>query len=54
MKVALAGETGFVGSHILAEVREHDDEVTALVRNGGHRHLLRQTNRPHAGPREPR
>jgi nucleoside-diphosphate-sugar epimerase len=33
MKVALTGATGFIGSHILTELREHGHEVTALVRN---------------------
>jgi nucleoside-diphosphate-sugar epimerase len=33
MKVALTGATGFVGSHILAELLEHGHEVTALVRD---------------------
>jgi nucleoside-diphosphate-sugar epimerase len=33
MKVALTGATGFVGSHILAELLEHRHEVTALVRD---------------------
>jgi nucleoside-diphosphate-sugar epimerase len=33
MKIALTGATGFVGSHILAELVGHDHEVTALVRN---------------------
>lgn len=33
MKVALTGATGFIGSHILAELREHGHEVTALVRD---------------------
>lgn len=32
MKVALTGATGFIGSHILTELREHGHEVTALVR----------------------
>jgi nucleoside-diphosphate-sugar epimerase len=32
MKVALTGATGFVGSHILADLREHGHEVVALVR----------------------
>jgi nucleoside-diphosphate-sugar epimerase len=32
MKVALTGATGFIGSHVLAELREHGHEVTALVR----------------------
>jgi nucleoside-diphosphate-sugar epimerase len=34
MKVALTGATGFIGSHILAELRDHGHEVTALVRDG--------------------
>src|SRR5947207_15452903 len=33
MKVALTGATGFIGSHVLTELREHGHEVTALVRN---------------------
>jgi nucleoside-diphosphate-sugar epimerase len=33
MKVALTGATGFIGSHVLAELHEHGHEVTALVRN---------------------
>jgi nucleoside-diphosphate-sugar epimerase len=33
MNVALTGATGFVGSHILAELLERGHEVTALVRN---------------------
>jgi nucleoside-diphosphate-sugar epimerase len=33
MNVALTGATGFIGSHVLAELTEHDHEVTALVRN---------------------
>ena len=33
MKVALTGATGFIGSHILAELREHGHQVTALVRD---------------------
>jgi nucleoside-diphosphate-sugar epimerase len=33
MKIALTGATGFVGSHILAELQSRDHEVTALVRN---------------------
>jgi nucleoside-diphosphate-sugar epimerase len=33
MKVALTGATGFIGSHILAELLGHGHEVTALVRD---------------------
>lgn len=33
MKVALTGATGFIGSHMLAELQQHGHEVTALVRD---------------------
>ncbi len=33
MKIALTGATGFVGSHILADLHGHGHEVTALVRD---------------------
>ena len=33
MKVALTGATGFIGSHVLAELQGRGHEVTALVRN---------------------
>jgi nucleoside-diphosphate-sugar epimerase len=33
MKVVLTGATGFIGSHILAELQSHGHEVTALVRD---------------------
>jgi uncharacterized protein YbjT (DUF2867 family) len=33
MKLALTGSTGFIGSHILTELQEHDHQVTALVRD---------------------
>ena len=33
MKVALTGATGFIGSHVLAELEGHGHEVTALVRD---------------------
>src|SRR6476646_10319115 len=32
MQVALTGASGFIGSHVLIELREHSHEVTALVR----------------------
>jgi nucleoside-diphosphate-sugar epimerase len=32
MKVALTGATGFIGSHVLTELRDNGHEVTALVR----------------------
>ncbi len=33
MNVALTGATGFIGSHILGELRTHGHDVTALVRD---------------------
>jgi nucleoside-diphosphate-sugar epimerase len=33
MKVALTGATGFIGSHILTELRAHGHQVTAVVRD---------------------
>lgn len=33
MKVALTGANGFIGSHILTELRQHGHQVTALVRD---------------------
>ena len=33
MKVALTGATGFIGSHVLTELRAHGHEVVALVRD---------------------
>src|SRR6185437_9730861 len=33
MKIALTGATGFIGSHILAELQSNGHEVTALVRD---------------------
>jgi uncharacterized protein YbjT (DUF2867 family) len=34
MKVALTGATGYIGSHVLAELQEHGHEVTAVVQDG--------------------
>jgi nucleoside-diphosphate-sugar epimerase len=34
LKVALTGGTGYIGSHVLTELREHSHEVTALVQDG--------------------
>jgi uncharacterized protein YbjT (DUF2867 family) len=36
MKVALTGATGFIGSHVLAELQGHGHEVTALVPDDSH------------------
>jgi nucleoside-diphosphate-sugar epimerase len=36
MKIALTGGTGFVGSHVLTELRDHGHEVTAFVRDDAH------------------
>jgi nucleoside-diphosphate-sugar epimerase len=36
MKVALTGATGFIGSHVLAELQDHGHEVTALVPDDAH------------------
>jgi nucleoside-diphosphate-sugar epimerase len=33
MNVALTGATGFIGSHILAELQDHGHQVTAIVRD---------------------
>ena len=33
MHVALTGATGFIGSHVFTELRQHGHDVTALVRN---------------------
>lgn len=36
MKVALTGATGFIGSHVMADLLEHGHEVTALVTDDAH------------------
>src|SRR4051794_25844811 len=33
MKVVLTGATGFIGSHVLTELRDHGHDVTAVVRD---------------------
>jgi nucleoside-diphosphate-sugar epimerase len=33
MRVVLTGATGFIGSHVLTELRDHGHEITALVRS---------------------
>jgi nucleoside-diphosphate-sugar epimerase len=40
MKVALTGATGFIGSHLLAELREHGHSVTAFARDASKAELL--------------
>jgi nucleoside-diphosphate-sugar epimerase len=40
MKVALTGATGFIGSHVLAELQKHGHEVTALVRDDKHAEIV--------------
>jgi nucleoside-diphosphate-sugar epimerase len=40
MKVALTGATGFIGSHITAELLKHGHEVAALVRDTGQAEIV--------------
>jgi nucleoside-diphosphate-sugar epimerase len=40
MNVALTGATGFIGSHILTELKEHGHEVTALVKDDAQAGLI--------------
>jgi uncharacterized protein YbjT (DUF2867 family) len=40
MKVALTGGTGFIGSHVLPELRDHGHEVVALVRGEDNAHIV--------------
>ena len=52
MKVALTGATGFVGSHLLADLHKHGHEVTALVRDDAQAEHRRRPRR-HAGRGRP-
>jgi nucleoside-diphosphate-sugar epimerase len=40
MKVVLTGATGFIGSHVLAELQEHGHEVTAFARDASQADIL--------------
>jgi len=40
MKVVLTGATGFIGSHVLAELREHGHGVTAFARDASQADIL--------------
>jgi nucleoside-diphosphate-sugar epimerase len=40
MRVVLTGSTGFVGSHVLTELRDHDHEVVAIVRDDAQADLV--------------
>ena len=40
MKVALTGATGFIGSHVLAELQQHGHEVVAPVRDDAHADIV--------------
>ena len=40
MNVALTGATGFIGSHILSELQEHEHHVVALVRDDAQADLV--------------
>ena len=40
MRVALTGATGFVGSHVLTDLKEHGHQVAALVRDRSHADIV--------------
>ena len=40
MKIVLTGATGFVGSHVSAELQQHGHEVTALVPDDAHANTI--------------
>jgi len=50
MKVALTGGTGFIGSHVLSELRSRGHEVTALVRDDAQADIVAARGAPRLWP----